>query len=151
MGPVGATGPVGPQGPAGPQGSEGALRFFVPLIASEALYDNAPAGGLENLAKGGSRFQIDLSTAVNVVGQVNFSVIPEAAGVARFEYSADGGSSWSTLLDMGTGYAADTLKVSAATAVPVGALVSNCLLRLVVTGDGVADPTCQKAGLMFQP
>ncbi|HKB16259.1 MAG TPA: hypothetical protein VKF62_09335, partial [Planctomycetota bacterium] len=91
------------------------------------------------------------TTGVNVVGQVNFSVVPAATGVARFEYSTNAGASWSTLLDMGTGYTADTLKVSPVTAIPAGALVSSCLLRLVVTGDGQADPRVQKAGLMFQP
>ena len=86
-----------------------------------------------------------------MVGQYVFSTIPAASGELIFEYSTDGGSNWSTLLAMGTGYTANTLKISAVTAVPAGAKVSDCLLRVIVTGDGVADPRLQKAGLMFQP
>ncbi|MCI0588152.1 MAG: hypothetical protein L0323_15085 [Planctomycetes bacterium] len=149
-GPEGAAGATGATGPTGPQGPEGALRFFVPLITSQVNFDDAPPAGVEILSKGGSRYEIDLTTAVKVVGQINFSVVPAATGSAIFEYSDDDGATWSTLLDMGTGYAADTLKRVAGN-VPAGALVSNCLLRVVVTGDSAADPECYKAGLMFQP
>ncbi|HET6202923.1 MAG TPA: hypothetical protein VFI25_08995 [Planctomycetota bacterium] len=151
QGPRGSTGPSGPEGPTGPQGPEGALRFFVPLIVSQGVFLNAPVAGIEDPGSGGSRFEIDLTTAANVVGQVVFSTIPSATGVARFEYSTDGGTTWTTLLGMGTGYTANTLKIGPATPVPVPAKVANCLLRMVVTGDGTADPRCQKAGLMFRP
>lgn len=86
-----------------------------------------------------------------MVGQCVFSTIPSAGGELQFEYSTDGGSNWSTLLAMGTGYTANTIKISAATTVPAAAKVKDCLLRIVVTGDGIADPRLQKAGLMFQP
>jgi hypothetical protein len=127
------------------------LRYFVPMVVGQFSTNNAPPGGEEDLGSGNSRFEIDLSTAVNVVGQVNFSVIPAPTGVARFEYSTDGGTTWSTLLEMGKGYVADQLKIGPATPVPDGAKVEFCLLRMVVTGDGVADPRCRKAGLMFRP
>ncbi|HKB14625.1 MAG TPA: hypothetical protein VKF62_01090, partial [Planctomycetota bacterium] len=121
------------------------------LVVSQVQYANAGPGGVEELTKGGSRFQVDLTTAANVVGQVIFSTVPSAAGVARFEYSTNGGTSWATLLDMGTGYSINVLKVSPVTPVPAGAMVADCLLRMVVTGDGLADPRVQKAGLMFRP
>ncbi|HKB14435.1 MAG TPA: hypothetical protein VKF62_00135, partial [Planctomycetota bacterium] len=80
-GPPGPPGSAGPAGPTGAQGPAGPLRFFVPLVVSTSVLNNAPAGGVEDLANGGSRFQIDLTTGVNVVGQVNFSVVPAASGV----------------------------------------------------------------------
>jgi collagen triple helix repeat protein len=151
QGAQGATGSVGPQGPSGPQGPVGTFRTFVPLVVSQLQYANAGPGGAEETTNGGSRFQIDLTNAVNVVGQVVFSTSPSVAGVARFEYSTNGGANWATLLDMGTGYTVNVLKVSPPTPVPAGAMVADCLLRLVVTGDGLVDPRVQKAGLMFRP
>lgn len=132
-------------------GPPGPLQTFVPLVVGLNTFTNAPSGGVEDLENGGSRYVIDLTQAVNVVGQVVFSTIPSGSGVARFEYSTDGGTTWSTLLSMGTGYTSDALKVSPLTAVPVGAKVADCLLRLVVTGNGQTDPKCQKAGLSFRP
>ncbi|MGH7151090.1 MAG: hypothetical protein ACREIU_10345, partial [Planctomycetota bacterium] len=168
LGPQGNDGPAGPQGESGPQGLQGEtglqgddgvpgpqgppgpLQTFVPLVVGLNTFTNAPSGGIEDVENGGSRFELDLTQAVNVVGQVVFSTVPSGSGVARFEYSTNGGASWNTLLSMGTGYTADTLKISAVTAVPNGAKVSNCLLRLVVTGNGQIDPKCQKAGLVFR-
>ena len=144
-------GNTGATGPAGPQGSEGSLRFFVPLLVRSTHYVNPPVGGSEVVSNGGSRFQLDLTTASNMVGEVIFSTIPSAAGVARFEYSTNAGLSWATFLDMGTIYFADTLKLSPVTAVPAGAKVSNCLLRVVVTGNSSTDPDLEKAAIMFQP
>ncbi len=150
-GPQGDTGAVGPQGPAGPQGPVGTFRAFVNLVVSQLQYANAGPGGAEETTNGGSRYQIDLTTATNLVGQVVFSTVPPPAGVARFEYSTNGGTSWATLLDMGTGYTVNVLKISPVSPVPAGAMVPDCLLRLVVTGDGQIDPRVQKAGLMFRP
>ncbi|MCI0588154.1 MAG: collagen-like protein [Planctomycetes bacterium] len=168
MGPQGLLGPEGPQGVPGPQGTQGEigpqgvpgndgptgppgpLQTFVPLVVGLNTFQNAGIAGVEDVENGGSRFVIDLTQAVNMVGQVVFSTIPAGSGVARFEYSTDGGSTWSTLLDMGAGYTSDALKASPVTAVPAGAKVSACLLRLVVTGNGQIDPKCQKAGLMFR-
>jgi hypothetical protein len=125
--------------------------FQVLVIANAITYTNAPAGGLEPAGQQ-SRVQADLRNTVNVVGQCLFSVIPHAAsGKLHFQYSTDGGSNWNTLLDMGTGgYSANVLKISPATAVPVGAKVVNCLIRAICHGDGVVDPVGQKAQLMFQ-
>lgn len=128
-----------------------ALDCHVLLNPNALTYTNAPAGGLEVTTTGGTRVQLDLRNAVNVVGQVAFSVVPHATGVARFEYSINGGGAWATLLDMGTGsYVANTLKISAATAVPAPAKIVTCQVRLVVTGDGVVDPVLQRADLVFQ-
>ena len=126
-------------------------QFQVLVIANPITYTNAAAGGTEPAGQQ-SRVQADLRGAVNVVGQCLFSVIPHAAsGKLHFQYSTDGGSNWNTLLDMGTGgYSANTLKITAATAVPTNAKVISCLIRVIVHGDGVVDPVCQKAMLMFQ-
>jgi hypothetical protein len=132
-------------------GPEGPSRFFVPLVVGQAVLLAAPPEGAEDFSNGGSRFEVDLSTSVTAVGQVVFSDIPAPAGVARFEYSTDGGATWSTLLEMGTGYVAGHLKVSPATPIPDAAKVANCLLRTVVTGDGLANPRLRKTGLMFRP
>lgn len=133
-------------------GGSATPQFQVLVIANAITYTNAAAGGTEPAGQQ-SRVQADLRGAVNVVGQCLFSVIPHAAsGKLHFQYSTDGGSNWNTLLDMGTGgYSANVLKVSAATAVPVGAKIVNALIRVIVHGDGVVDPVCQKAQLMFQP
>lgn len=127
------------------------LESYVLLTPNALTYTNAPVGGLEVTTTGGTRAQVDLRTAVNVVGQVNFSVIPHASGTARFEYSVNGGGAWATLVDLGTGgYVANTMKVGASVAVPAPAKIATCLIRLVVTGDGVVDPVLQKAALNFQ-
>jgi hypothetical protein len=133
-------------------GGSATPQFQLIVIANPITYTNAAAGGTEPAGQQ-SRVQADLRGAVNVVGQCLFSVIPHAAsGKLHFQYSTDGGSNWSTLLDMATGgYSANVLKVSAATAVPAGAKVVNALIRVIVHGDGVVDPVCQKACLMFQP
>ena len=127
-------------------------QFMIQVVANAITYTNAAAAGTEPAGQQ-SRVQADLRGAVNVVGQCLFSVIPHAAsGKLHFQYSTDGGSNWNTLLDMGTGgYSANVLKISAATAVPAGAKVINALIRVIVHGDGVVDPVCQKAQLMFQP
>jgi hypothetical protein len=132
-------------------GGSSTPQFQVQVIVNVITYTNAPAGGLEPAGQQ-SRVQADLRNTVNVVGQCLFSVIPHAAsGKLHFQYSTDGGSNWATLLDMATGgYSANTLKISAATAVPANAKVVNCLIRVLVHGDGVVDPVCQKAQLMFQ-
>jgi hypothetical protein len=109
---------------------------------------NAPAGGVEP-ANQVTRMQVDLRGSDQVVGEALFSVVP--AGLLRFEYSTNGGGAWSTLLDLGTGYTANVLKISAAAAVPAGAKVATCLLRAFVTGNGTADPVLVRAGLMFRP
>jgi hypothetical protein len=134
------------------QGGSATPQFQLIVIANPLTYTNAAAGGTEPAGQQ-SRVQADLRGAVNVVGQCLFSVIPHAAsGKLHFQYSTDGGSNWNTLLDMATGgYSANVLKVSAATAVPAGAKVVNALIRVIVHGDGVVDPVCQKACLMFQP
>jgi hypothetical protein len=133
-------------------GGSATPQFQLIVIANPITYTNAAAGGTEPAGQQ-SRVQADLRGAVNVVGQCLFSVIPHAAsGKLHFQYSTNGGGAWSTLLDMGTGgYSANTLKVSAATAVPEGAKVVNALIRVIVHGDGVVDPVAQKACLMFQP
>ncbi len=150
-GPLGAPGPIGPGGPAGSQGSEGPARFFVPLVVGQAILTDAPPTGAEDFSNGGSRFVVDLSTASNAIGQVVMSDIPAPGGVVRFEYSADGGATWGTLVDMGPGYTAGQLKASAPTPIPAGAKVLTCLLRTIVTGDGLADPRIRKSGLMILP
>lgn len=150
-GPQGAPGPIGPEGPAGPQGYEGPARFFVPLIVGQAILTDAPPTGAEDFSNGGSRFVVDLSTASNAIGQVVLSDIPAPGGVVRFEYSTDGGATWETLVDMGPGYTAGQLKASAPTPIPAGAKVVTCLLRTIVTGDGLADPRVRKSGLMILP
>jgi hypothetical protein len=128
-----------------------ALESYVLLTPNALTYTNAPAGGLEVTTTGGTRAQLDLRAAVNVVGQVIFSVLPHATGVARFEYSINGGTNWLALLDMGTGgYTLNVPKISASTAVPAGAKIATCLVRLVITGDGAVDPVVQKAVLNFQ-
>lgn len=129
-----------------------ALQSYVLLTPNALTFTNAPAGGLEVTTTGGTRAQVDLRTAVNVVGQVIFSVVPHAAsGLARFEYSVDDGGAWAPLVDLGTGgYAANAPKVSASVAVPSEAKIATCLLRLVVTGNGIVDPVLQKAALNFQ-
>lgn len=131
-------------------GAAQVLESYVLLTPNALTFTNAPSGGLEVTTLGGSRAQLDLRTAQNVVGQVSFSVIPHNVGVARFEYSTDGGTVWDTLVDMETGYTANVLKVSAATAVPAGAKTATCQVRVVVTGNGVVDPVLQKAALTFQ-
>ncbi len=150
-GPQGAPGPIGPEGPAGSQGSEGPARFFVPLVVGQAILTDAPPEGAEDFSNGGSRFVVDLSTAENAIGQVVLSDIPAPTGVVRFEYSTDGGTTWGTLLDMGRGYTAGQLKASPPTPIPAGAKVIACLLRTIVTGDGLADPRIRKSGLMILP
>lgn len=40
---------------------------------------------------------------------------------------------------------------TAVTAVPAAAKTATTLLRVMVTGDAVADPVLQKTGVMFQP
>lgn len=134
------------------EGGSSTPQFQVLVIANAITYTNAVAGGTEPAGQQ-SRVQADLRSAVNVVGQCLFSVIPHAAsGKLHFQYSTDGGSNWSTMLDMGIGgYTANVLKISAATAVPAGAKIVNALIRVIVHGDGVVDPVCQKAQLMFQP
>jgi len=146
-----ATGNIttGGQNLAQPGGSS-TPQFQAIVIANPITYTNAASGGLEPAGQQ-SRIQLDLRNAVNVVGQCLFSVAPNAAvGKLVFQYSTDG-TIWLTLLDMGTGgYTANVLKISSATAVPDGAKVVNCLIRVIVVGDGVVDPVCQKAQLMFQ-
>lgn len=125
--------------------------FLVDMVPNALTFTDAPSGGLEILTTGGSRIRADLRNASRVVGQVVFSVAPAAAGVARFEYSINDGGAWSTLLDMLTGsYTANTLKASSPGVVADAAKVSTCLLRVVVTGDGVVDAVLQKAVLSFQ-
>lgn len=133
------------------QGGSSTPQFQLIVVANPITYTNAAAGGTEPAGQQ-SRVQADLRNTVNVVGQCLFSVIPEAvSGKLHFQYSTDGGSNWNTLLDMATGgYSANVLKVSAATAVPAGAKVAACLIRVIVHGNGVADPVCQKACLFFQ-
>lgn len=128
-----------------------ALESYVLLTPNALTYTNAPAGGLEVTTTGGARAQLDLRNAVNVVGQAIYSVIPATAGTTRFEYSINGGGAWATLVDVGTGgYVANAQKTSASTPVPAAAKIATCLIRVVVTGDGVADPVLQKAALNFQ-
>lgn len=126
------------------------LQAYVLLTPNALTYTNAPAGGSEVTTTGGTRAQLDLRTAVNVVGQAIFSVIPHATGLARFEYSLDSGGAWATLVDLGTGvYGVNALTISAPVAVPASAKIATCLVRLVVTGNGVVDPVLQKAALQF--
>ena len=150
-GAAGAPGQQGIQGNPGIQGPQGPVQFQVLVLPNAATFTNAPAGGLEAPSHM-SRVQADLRNTVNVVGQALFSVIPHAAsGKIHFQYSTDGGSNWLTLLDMATGgYSNNVLKIGAATAVPAGAKVAACLIRILVHGDGVVDPVLQKACLMFQ-
>ena len=111
---------------------------------------NAPAGGLEPPGQV-SRAQLDLRNVTHVVGQSLLSVAPHTSGAVRFEYSVNGGGAWSTLVDMGTGYTTNTLKISALTTVPAAAKIATCLVRVVVTGDGVVDPVLVRAALHFRP
>lgn len=135
-----------------PASSGSSPQFMVPVVVNAITYTNAPSGGLEPAGQQ-SRVQVDLRGAVNVVAQALCSVIPHAAsGKLHCQYSTDGGTNWSTLIDLGTGgYTANVLKISTATAVPAGAKVASCLLRVIAHGDGVVDPVCQKFVLMFQP
>lgn len=135
---------------AGLASGAGPPTFQLSLVTNALTHTNAPSGGLEVTTGGGSRVQADLRGVSHVRGEVVCSVIPATAGVVRFEYSVNGGSTWDTIVDMLTSYTADQLKVSAAGAVPTAAKVETCLMRLVVTGDGVADPVVQKACLVFQ-
>lgn len=136
----------GNEGPAGPAGT---TVVFVPLVVAAATLTNAPAGGVE-IANQLSRVQVDLRTATNVVGQALFSVVP--VGTLRFEYSINAGGAWSTLVDMGnTGWAANTLKIASPVAVPAAAKIATALLRVVVTGNGTADPVLQRAHILVQP
>jgi hypothetical protein len=98
-----------------------------------------------------SRVQVDLRAATAVVGQALFSVVPAGPGVLRFEYSINAGGVWSTLVDMGTGWTANVLKVLSPVAVPADAQIATTLVRVVVTGNGTADPVLQRAYLLVQP
>jgi hypothetical protein len=142
-GATGSTGPPGLTGPAGP------MITLVDLLRTNATITNAVSGGTEPAGQV-SRLQLDLRQATQVVGQVLLSVIPHSTGMVRFEYSTNG-TTWATLVEMGTGYVVNTLKISALTAVPVAAKIAGCLLRVVVTGDGVVDPVLVRAALLFRP
>jgi Collagen triple helix repeat (20 copies) len=142
-GATGSTGPPGLTGPAGP------MITLVDLLRANATITNAVSGGTEPAGQV-SRLQLDLRQATQVVGQVLLSVIPHSTGMVRFEYSTNG-TTWATLVDMGTGYVVNTLKISVLTAVPVAAKIAGCLLRVVVTGDGVVDPVLVRAALLFRP
>jgi hypothetical protein len=124
--------------------------MHVDLLRSNVTLTNAPSGGLEPTGQV-SRLQLDLRNAANVVGQVLFSTVPHTTGAARFEYSVNGGANWATLVNMGTGHTANTLKISSPTAVPEAAKIATCLVRVVVTGDGVVDPIMVRAALLFRP
>ena len=124
--------------------------MYVDLLRASTTLTNAPSGGLEPTGQV-SRLQLDLRSATNVVGQALFSTIPHTAGTVRFEYSVNGGAAWATLIDVGTGYVANALKISAPVAVPSPAKIATCVVRVVVTGDGVVDPVLVRAALLFRP
>jgi len=140
----------GRTGPVVAMAGDYPTAFVVPLIVNALTYTNAPAGGLEISTLGGSRAQVDLRYAVNVVLQAVFSVIPAAGGTARLEFSTNGGISWSPMADCGVSIVANVLTVGTRTAIPPAAKIQNCLLRIVVTGNGVADPVVQKALASFE-
>lgn len=147
----GVKGDTGDQGLQGNPGIQGPVQFLVPLVVSaSAALTNAPTAGSEPASQI-SRESVDLRNTTNAVVTALFSVAPAAAGVCRVEYSINAGSSWATLADSGAPALANILKIGASTPVPAAAKTATTLLRVLVTGDGVADPVLQKCSVMFRP
>lgn len=127
----------------------GPATSHVPLVAAAtAALTNAPAAGTE-VPNQQSRAVVDLRGVVNAVVQATFSVIPAAAGTCRVEYSVNAGGTWAALATSGSPHVANVMKVGALTAVPAAAQVQQCWLRIVVTGDAVADPVLLRAAVSF--
>lgn len=145
--PPGTPGPKGDQGAPGPPGG---TSFIAPLVVEPTVaLTNAPAGGVE-VPNQHSRAVLDLRNAVNCIVQALFSVIPASGGTCRVEYSVNAGSTWAALADSGTtAHVANVLKVGTSTPIPTVAKTASTYLRVMVTGNAVADPVLQKAIVTF--
>lgn len=125
------------------------LRYEANLWAGAGfVFANAPADGTEQTStanKFRTRAYVDARRASHFR---TYHVLESAvaANGARFEFSTDNGTSWATLLDNGAG---NFTLLSPWTAVPAAAKVVNLLIRLVVYGDGVADPVGGRAQVIF--
>lgn len=125
------------------------LRTHVTLWAAVGYTaTNAPAGGMEPGAVGSDwtgRARMDARRATHFRTWHVMTATVAANGV-RFEYSTDVGVTWATLLDVGAGNA---VTLSAWTAIPAAAKVNDLTLRVMVYGDGVADPILRRAEVEF--
>ncbi len=125
------------------------LRHQATLIAGAGFsYTNAPAEGTEQTSvanKNRTRSYVDARRATHFRTYHALENAVTANG-ARFEFSVDGAATWATLLDLGAG---NFTVLSPWTAVPAAAKVDALLLRMVVYGDGVADPICGRAQVIF--
>jgi hypothetical protein len=130
-------------------GGGGSPQFFVPLLTDvSGVLTNAPVGGVEPVSQM-SRRQVDLRNTINFVLEANLSAALSVAGAVKLQYSINAGGAWTDMGGNVTG-AINTLLVGTATAVPAAAKIASCWLRLLVVGDGVADPNIRWAGVMFQ-
>lgn len=103
------------------------------------------------------RSMVDLRgrTKVRVVGRIGGALV--AATKLRVQYhtggnpavaSGDGG--WTTLAETAGSHTLATLFYTAEIAVPAGAQINNCLIRVgLLSGDGAADPTMTACVLNF--
>ncbi len=131
--------------------AEKVLRTHVTLWAAVGyVATNAPAGGVEPTAGiGGSdwvgRARMDARRATHFRTWHVLTAAVAANGV-RFEYSTDVGATWNTLLDAGAGNAVGR---SPWTELPAAAQVEDLTIRVMVYGDGVADPSLRRAEVEF--
>lgn len=124
------------------------LAMHVGVLNDSVTMTNASASPGDEPALDLGRVVIDGRRATNFRATAVIGVSVAANGVL-FQFSTDGGTAWATLVDMGTGFTNNVQKVTAWTAMPAAAKVDNLLVRVMVYGDGVADPIIRKAQLLF--
>ncbi len=145
-GDTGATGPAGATGATGPAGATGATGATGPAVQSISLIDapitvtDAALGGTE-VPEQRSRRRADLRNAVDLIfGTVITGGTLAASTGAVLQYSTDG-TTWVTIVESPLSTTTDVMRYSAITAVPAGAKTRATFLRVLVKGDGLADPT----------
>lgn len=157
-GPQGLPGADGPPGPPGTQFGNSIL-LLAPNGAASAVATNLAANAFNAVSDPNYRQMHDLRgmTKIRIQGRIGGALV--AATKLRVQYHvggnpavATGDAGWTTLADSAGGHTVNTMFYSAEIAIPAGARINNCLLRVgVFSGDGVADPTITCAILNVYP
>lgn len=119
-----------------------------PITGTVQAWTNMPAAETDFAGTAGAphRRVADLSGSTEARLSCNQTVVGAAAAKLLAQYSVDG-VAWSALCEVATG-AGTGVKVGAWTALPAGAKVATCHVRLRgIGGDGTADPAWHHVGL----
>ncbi len=147
-GPAGAKGDTGATGATGPTGPAGPAVQFVSLNDAPITITDAALGGTE-IQEQRSRRRVDLRNAVDLIfgAVITGGTLAPSTG-AVLQYSTDG-TTWVSIVESPLSTTTDVMRYSAITAVPAGAKVRACFLRVLVKGDGLADPTIGATWVSF--